>query len=125
MGLVPDGEIQFDVNELFKMSPKTLKDLTGEDPVIEMGEIVVDEDGNFEMAQEVFEKLTEYEAEPDVGDDEKGTEIDKGRKDYCCHNNADGRCKVIRASNGASAAIKCMAHYAGRPVNSHKGNCRH
>lgn len=86
------------------------------------GEIHVDEHGNFSMSKETLQSLTGYVEENE--DDEKAAEL-MGRKDYCCHSTAENRCTVIRASNSASAAIKCMGHYAGRPVNSHRGNCQH
>jgi hypothetical protein len=91
-------------------------------PTIPEGEICTDAEGNFIMSPETLKSLTDYVEE---SENDEGTKDLKGRKDYCCHNNEDGRCKVIRASNSASAAIKCMAHYAGRPVTSHRGNCNH
>ncbi len=90
---------------------------------IPKGEIHVDENGNFVMSPDTFRDVTGYVEEDDIEDEKEG--VLKGRKNYCCHNMEDGRCKVIRASNSASAAIKCLAHYAGRPVNSHKGSCDH
>ncbi|MDO8826362.1 hypothetical protein [Methylophaga sp.] len=90
---------------------------------IPVGEIHVDSEGNLVMSEETFKELTNYIEEEDI--DDKMEAERKGRKNYCCHNSEDGRCKVIRASNSASAAIKCMTHYAGRPVNSHKGSCNH
>ena len=85
------------------------------------GEIYTDEDGNFVMSPDTLKELTDYVEEPDHVQEE----LIGNRKDYCCHNTRDGRCKVIRASNHMSAALKCMAHYAGRTVNSHRGNCSH
>ena len=75
-------------------------------------EIKVNKAGDVIMSKKIFNQLPMEDSQ-------------KGRKNYCCHNNNDRRCKVIRASNSISAAGKCMAHYAGRPVTSHKGNCDH
>lgn len=89
-------------------------------PVIPVDEIRVDADGNFVMSPQTLRNLTGYTEE-----DSGAADAEKGRKDYCCHNNDDHRCHVIRASNSASAAVKCMGHYAGRPVTSHEGSCDH
>ena len=87
------------------------------------GEIQVDVEGNFVMSSNTLKALSNYIEEEDINHEQVESAL--GRKDYCCHNNDDKRCKVIRASNSTSAAIKCMAHYAGRPVTSHRGNCNH
>ena len=84
------------------------------------GEIQVNEDGNFIMSPETLKKLTNY-----VEEDEDNEALFGSKKDYCCHNNEDGRCHKIRARNSTFAAVKCMGHYVGRPVSSHRGDCNH
>ncbi len=89
------------------------------------GEIQLDEHGNYVMAPSTFTEMCGGIEEVDDDEMDKATAEALGRKDYCCHNNADQRCKKIRASSTASAILKCFRHWPSAPKTVHRGTCNH